>query len=115
MATNTYSILGQSTPVSSNADLLPVPGSTQAVVSTIAICNTTSSSATATVYVRKASGTTPAAAAAANALLFNAPIAGNTTQTLSLGITLGAYDTITVASGTANALTFHAFGSLVTA
>jgi len=114
LATN-YLILGQSQPAASAVDLCSSPAATQTIVSTIAVANTTASSSTATIYVRKATGSTPAAVSASNALVYNAPIAANTTQTFTLGITLGAYDTITVGSGTASALTFHAFGSQVTA
>jgi hypothetical protein len=38
-------------------------------------------------------------------------VPGNSTITMTLGITLNAGDIITVRSGTANALTFHAFGN----
>jgi hypothetical protein len=41
------------------------------------------------------------------------PITANSTQTLTIGITLGAYDTVVVATGTASSLTFHAFGSQI--
>jgi hypothetical protein len=110
-----YSILGQQQPTGSNVDLYVCPAATDTVVSTIAITNVTASSANATIYVRKATGTTPAAASTGNAIAYNVPIAGNTFQTVTIGLTLTAYDTITVASGTSGALTFHAFGSKVTA
>ena len=111
MATASYLILGQATPAGSNATLYATPAATQTVMSTIAICNTTSSSATATVYVCKATGSSPAAASTTNALVYQMPITANTTQTLTIGLTLGAYDTVYVASGTSSSLTFHAFGS----
>ena len=83
------------------------------MVSTVAIANTTSSAATATVYVRKATAGTPAAAAASNALVYQQTIPPYTTQTYTLGITLAASDTITVNSSVTSALTFHAFGSQI--
>jgi preprotein translocase subunit SecF len=46
-------------------------------------------------------------------LVYQMPITANSTQTLTIGITLGAYDTIYVATGTASSLTFHAFGSQI--
>ena len=113
MATS-YLILGQSAPANtSNADLYAVPSTNSAVVSTVAICNTTSSAATANVYVRKATASTPAAAAASNALVYTQTIPAYSTQTYTLGITLAAYDVITVASSVTSALTFHAFGSQI--
>lgn len=113
MATASYSILGQQLPVGSNLDLFACPASTQAVISTIVVCNTTALSATATIYVRKATGTIAMAPSAMCAIMFQTPIAANSLQTLTLGITLGAYDIITVASGTSGAIAFHAFGTTV--
>ena len=113
MATS-YLILGQSAPANtSNADLYASPTSTQSVVSTIAITNTTTSSALATVYVRKASGGVPASATASNALVYNQTIPAYTTQTYTLGVTMAASDVITVASSVTSALTFQAFGSQI--
>jgi hypothetical protein len=114
MPTN-YLILGQATPSGSNLDLYSSPAATQTIVSTIAVANVTPTLATATIYVRKATGTTPAVASTGNALALTVPIAGNTTQTFTLGITLAPYDTITVATGTSSSVTFHAFGSQITA
>ena len=103
-----YKILGQASPANtSNANLYTVPTLTQSVTSTIAIANTTASSATARIFVR----INGAAAAASNAILFDSSVPGNSTITMTLGITLNAGDIITVRSGTANALTFHAFGN----
>ena len=103
-----YKVLGQSAPANtSNADLYTVPTATEAVVSTITISITTAVSATGKVYIR----VNGAGAAAANALVFNTVFAGNSLTTLTLGLTLDAADVITVQSGTADALTFQAFGS----
>jgi hypothetical protein len=103
-----YKILGQAAPAdTSNANLYTVPAATESVTSTIAIANTTASSATARVFVR-ADG---AAAATSNAIIYDSSVPGNSTITLTLGITLNATDVITVRSSTANALTFHAFGN----
>ncbi len=105
---NTYKVLGQSAPSdTNNTNLYTVPSATQAIVSTISVTNDTTSSATFRIYVRVAG----AAAGAINALYFDAPLAANTTMLATAGITLGAGDILTVQSGTANALTFQAFGS----
>jgi hypothetical protein len=103
-----YKVLGQAAPANtSNANLYTVPASTSAVVSTLVIANTTATSALAEVYVRIAG----AAAATSNAILYDVPIGGNSIATFTLGITLATTDIITIQTGTANALTFTAFGS----
>lgn len=107
----TYKVLGQVAPTNtSDANLYTVPASTQTVVSTISVTNDTTASATFRIYVRVAG----AAASATNTLFFDTPLAGNTSAFFTVGLTLGAGDILTVRSGTANALTFQAFGSEVT-
>lgn len=105
-----YSILGQSAPSTTTAtDLFTVVTAHSYVVATLVIANTTSTYATATVYARKSG----AAAATTNAIAYNVQIPGNSTVPFTLGITLNGTngDTLTVQTGTANALTFTAFGS----
>lgn len=107
MAT-TYKILGQSAPTTtSNADLITVSASQSEIISTLVIANTTATDATCRVFARIAG----AAAAASNAILYDVTIPGNGVQAFTLGITLAATDVLTVRSGTANALTFTAFGT----
>lgn len=104
----TYKILGQVAPTNtSDANLYTVGSAKQAVVSTIAVSNTTGTAATGRVFVRPAG----AASATSNALVYDASFAANSTTTFTIGITLNETDIVTVRSGTANALTFHAFGS----
>jgi hypothetical protein len=106
----TYKVLGQSAPAdTNNANLYTVPASTSAIVSTLVIANTTASDATARVFVRIAA----AAAAASNAIAYDVNVPANGFITLTLGITLATTDVITIRTGTANALTFSAFGSQV--
>lgn len=108
---NAYKILGQSAPANtSNADLITVGAGKSQVISTLVIANTTASAATYRVFARIAG----AAAAVSNALVYDATCLGNTTTALTLGVTLAATDVLTIQSGTANALTFTAFGSEVT-
>lgn len=108
MATSTYKILGQSAPTTtSNADLITVGASKSQIVSTLNVANTTATAATARVFARIAG----AAAAAGNALLYDVSIPANSSASFTLGITLAATDVITVQTGTANALTFTAFGT----
>jgi len=108
MATTTYKILGQSAPASTaNADLITVGASKSQIVSTLNIANVTTTPATARVFARIAG----AAAAASNAILYDVAIAANSTASFTIGITLAATDVLTVQTGTADALTFTAFGT----
>lgn len=107
MAT-TYKVLGQAAPTgTTNTNLYTVPSATSAVGATLAICNTTSSDVTHRVFVRIAGAT----AAASNAITYDTVIAANTTQFLTVGLTLATTDVITVRSSVANALTFTLTGS----
>jgi hypothetical protein len=104
----TYKVLGQSAPAdTSNANLYTVPAATSAVVSTISITNDSAAAATGRVFIRIAG----AAAGLTNALVYDTSFAANSTTALTFGITLAATDVITVQTGTANSLTFMAFGS----
>jgi hypothetical protein len=108
MATTTYKILGQAAPVNtSNADLITVGASKSQIISTLNIANTTASPANTRVFARIAG----AAAAASNALLYDVSIPSNSSASFTLGITLAATDVLTIQTGTANALTFTAFGT----
>ena len=107
MAT-TYKILGQASPATTgNTDLYTVPAATSAVVSTLVITNVNAAAATATIYIRKAGAT----AGNVNTLIKAASVAVADFKAVTIGITLEATDVITVVSGTANALSFQAFGS----
>lgn len=107
MAT-TYKILGQSAPAdTNNANLITVGAGKSQIISTLVIANSTATDATCRVFARIAG----AAAAAGNAIVYDVTVPGNGIQALTLGITLAATDILTIRSGTANALTFTAFGS----
>lgn len=106
-----YKILGQAAPTStSNANLYTVPTGKEAIISSIAIANVTAVDAVYEIYVRPGG----AAAAISNALVFDATAVKNSTVVIQAGITLSAGDIITVQTATANAITFHAFGTEVT-
>lgn len=107
MATTTYKILGQSAPsATTSTDLYTVPSATETIVSSLVISNRGSASATYRVSV-SANG---AALANEQYLVYDAPINGNDTVALSIGITLDATDKIRVYSSSAN-LSFNAFGT----
>jgi hypothetical protein len=103
----TYKVLGQVAPsATTNTALETVPSATQVVVSTIAVCNRAATAATYRIAVR------PAGATLANEhyIAYDAPLAANDSTFITIGITLGATDVITVYASSAN-LSFSAFGS----
>ena len=109
MATN-YKVLGQSAPSATTATTLyTVPSSTQAVLSTIHVCNRAASAATFRIAVR------PDGASLANQhyLAYDTTVDGNAFIPLTIGITLGDTDVVTVYASTTN-LSFAAFGSEIT-
>jgi hypothetical protein len=103
-----YKVLGQSAPANtSNADLYTVGAGKSAVISTLTVTNDTATAATGRIFVRVGG----AAASLTNALVYDVSFAANSVTGFTFGITLAATDVITVQTGTANALTFMAFGS----
>lgn len=107
MAT-TYKVLGQSAPAATtNTDLYTVPSATQAVCSTLAVCNL-GASTSFRVAVR------PAGAAIANQhyIVYDNYVNQYDTVFLTLGITLATTDVVTVYAGAAT-LSFSLFGSEV--
>lgn len=103
----TYKVLGQSNPSATTATTLyTVPSATQAVVSTIVIANLAATSATFRIAVRVAGATL----ANSQYVAYDVTVGASDSTALTLGITLGATDVVTVYASTAN-LTFTAFGS----
>ena len=106
MAT-TYKVLGQVNPAATTATTLyPVPASTQTIVSTLTVTNQTATAGTYRISLR-------VAAAADNAkqyIAYDVSLPGNASDTLTLGVTLGATDVITVYASAAT-FSFNAFGS----
>jgi len=106
MAT-TYKVLGQSAPAATTATTIyTVPASTEAIVSTIFICNRGATSATYRIALREGG----AALVDKHYLVFDAPAAGNDTTTITSGITMSAGDLLIVYASNAN-LTFNVSGS----
>ena len=103
----TYKVLGQSNPAATTATTLyTVPAATQTVVSTVTVCNQTATAGTYRVAVRVAGG----ALAASQYVAYDVSLPGNASDTLTLGLTLGAADVITVYASAAT-FSFNAFGS----
>jgi glucose-6-phosphate dehydrogenase assembly protein OpcA len=106
MAT-TYKVLGQSNPSATTATTLyTVPSATQTVLSTVVIANLTATAATFRIAVRVAGATL----ANSQYVAYDITVGASDSTALTLGITLGAADVVTVYASTAN-LTFTAFGS----
>ena len=106
MATN-YKVLGQVNPSATTATTLyTVPSATQSIVSTLTVTNQTATAGTYRISLR-------VAAAADNAkqyIAYDVSLPGNASDTLTLGVTLGATDVITVYASAAT-FSFNAFGS----
>jgi hypothetical protein len=106
---NLLKVLGQSYPASQTATTLyTVPASNSAVISTLNICNLNTSNGFFRVAVR------PAGATLANSqyIAFDTPLAGSDSIALTLGMSLGNTDVLTVYSSTGN-IAFSAFGTEV--
>ena len=105
MAT-TYKVLGQSAPsATTNTDIYTVPAGTQAVISTISVCNRISGELTFRIAVR------PNGAAIANEhyIAYDSKISGQDSLFITVGITADASDIITVYASSAN-LSFNVYG-----
>ena len=105
-----YKVLGQSAPsATTDTTLYTVPSATEAVISSIVVCNRGTTSATYRIAVR------PDGATIANQhyLAYDITINPNATDTYTLGVTADAADVITVRASTAN-VSFNAFGSEIT-
>ena len=103
----TYKILGQSAPsATTSTDLYTVPSSTQAVVSSIVVCNRDSAAAT----YRISTAIDGASLANAQYIAYDVTVGGNDSTIITIGATLGDTDKIRVYASSAN-LTFTAYGS----
>lgn len=105
-----YKVLGQNAATPNTyTSLYTVPAATQAVCSTLAVCNRGVTS-TFRIAVR------PAGATLANQhfLIYDSAISQGDSVFLTLGVTLGNTDVVTVYSGNTGNLTFSLFGSEIT-
>lgn len=103
----TYKVLGQVNPSATTATTAyTVPSTTQTVISTISVANLGAAPGTYRIAIR------PDGEAIANKhyLTYDASLAPQDTQTLTLGITLDAGDVVTVFASTAT-FAFSIFGS----
>ena len=106
-----YKILGQSAPsATTETDLYTVPAATEAVISSLIVCNRSASDATYRISVAADGAVT----ANAQYLAYDVTVGASDSTTLTLGITINATDVVRVYASTAD-LTFSAFGSEITA
>ena len=106
MATN-YKVLGQIAPsATTNTSLYTVPSATQTVISTILVANRSLEASTYRIAIRAGGATL----ANEHYIAYDVTVPGSDSVTLTLGVTLGATDVITVYASSVN-LTFSAFGS----
>ena len=103
----TYKVLAQSAPsATTNTDVYTVGSGKQATISTVTIANRAASSATYRIAIRVAGS----ALSNEEYIAYDATVPANDTVALTLGITLGAADVITVYASTAN-LSINIFGA----
>ena len=102
-----YKVLGQSAPSATTAtSLYTVPSATEAVISTISVCNRGSATGTFRLSVR------PNGASLANQhyIVFDAIVAAKDTLFLTVGATIDATDVLEVYASTSD-FSFNAYGS----
>lgn len=105
-----YKVLGQIAPSATTATgIYTVPSATEAVVSSVSVCNRGTGSAQYRLSVR------PNGASLANQhyLVYDATIAGNDTLILTIGVTMDATDVLEAYASTGD-LSFQAYGSEIT-
>lgn len=108
---HTYKVLGQSAPnANTTANVYTVPASTQAVVSSIVVTNRNNA---ANITYRLA--VQPAGAALANQhyIAYDSTVTALDTVALSLGLSLGNTDVVSVYAGSGN-VSFSVFGVEIT-
>lgn len=111
MTTMRYKILGQICPANTaNVTLYTVPTNTNTIISTLSVCNLSLNNKTYNVAAIPAGETI----ARKHMLASNGAIAAYDSIALTIGMTLGANDTIVVAGQDANNIAFTIFGTEIT-
>lgn len=105
-----HKVLGQSSPAATTlTTLYTVPASTQAIGSTLSVCNLAATAATYRVAVRSAG----ASIANSQYLVYDSTVGANDTVVLTLGLTLAATDVVSVYASSAS-VAFSLFGVEIT-
>jgi len=106
---STYKVLGQVAPAATTVTTLyTVPSATQAVASTLSICNQNIISATVRVAIRPAGATL----APEHYIVYDATVSANDSLFLTIGVSLATTDVVSVYSGIDN-ISFNLFGTEV--
>jgi hypothetical protein len=108
MATR-YQVIAQSAPSATTATTFyTVPALKEVIISTLVVANRSAGDGAFRIAVR------PAGATLANEhyIAYDVAVGGGDSTTLTLGITLGASDVVTIYASNAN-LSFTAFGSII--
>jgi glucose-6-phosphate dehydrogenase assembly protein OpcA len=106
MATS-YKVLGQVNPAATTATTAyTVPAATEAIVSSIVVANQAATAGTYRIAVRPDGDTL----AAEHYLAYDISLPANTSDTLTLGVTMDATDVITVYASSTD-FSFNIFGS----
>ena len=107
MATTTYKVLGQSNPSANTlTDVYTVPASTQAVISTISVCNQTGTNASYSIAVAP----NGASDTDAHYVIRGGVVPAADSIGITLGITIDAADVVRANTNSAN-ISFNIFGS----
>ena len=105
--TITYKVLGQINPAANTTTTIyVVPGLTSVIISTVAICNQSTSATTFSIMVQPAN----AVLAPKHYINYNTPLPANDTITLTIGITMATTDVL-AGSAASSLVSFSAFGS----
>lgn len=106
MPTNYYKVLGQVVPSTGvDTTLYTVPSSGRAVISTLTVCNTYTASTSYRIAVRP----TGTSLQTKHYVAYDAPIEQYQSSLLTLGLSLGPSDVITVRSA-GSGIAFNAYG-----
>ena len=105
---SSYKVLGRiASAATTLEELYAVPAATSAVISTLVVCNRSTSARTYRIAIKPTTGTT---LANDHYIAYDVAIAANDTTALTLGLTLATGNSIQVYASAAD-LTFQAFGS----
>jgi len=108
---NAYKVLGQVAPAATtDTTLYTVPAATEAVISTIVVANRSGADVTYDIAIRPDGATL----ADEHYIAKNVTVGLSDSTTITLGLTLGAADVVTVQASTTD-LSFNIFGSEITA
>ena len=108
--TVSYKVLGQSNPtINTQTQLYATPASTNTIISSLTICNQSTSNATYRIAVQPAN----AAITSKHYISYDTLVPSNDTIALTLGMTLSANDVVSVQANSST-VSFSLFGTEIT-